>query len=252
MELSDDARAWCTPHCLLRYCRARSFKLADATALLEASLAWREEFGPTELAPEEVEAQCLTGKIYQGPVTDSGEPLVIMTPARENTKDHDGQLKNLVWQLEHAISRMPEEGTGSGKLVLVIDYTGYSLSNAPPMKTSRASLDILSNQYPERLAVAYMVNAPFLFWGFWNLISPFINSVTKEKIKFVSSKDLPEVMSHHFADTSVLETRLGGESDFEYVHDDYWATVLADYESSNHWRRRCVRDAADKSEESDE
>jgi hypothetical protein len=60
-------------------------------------------------------------------------------------------------------------------MCLLIDYEGFSIFNAPPMKTSQETLSILQNQYPERLHRAYLIRPPFYFSIFWSLISPFID-----------------------------------------------------------------------------
>jgi len=49
-----------------------------------------------------------------------------------------------------------------------------------------AIFDVLEKHYPERLAILWFLNAPFLFWGVWRLISPFVNERTRQKIQFVS------------------------------------------------------------------
>lgn len=39
-----------------------------------------------------------------------------------------------------------------------------------------------------RLGKLWMYEAPTMFWGIWQLVSPFVDPVTKEKVVFVSNK----------------------------------------------------------------
>ncbi|KAH8057671.1 hypothetical protein JL722_6762 [Aureococcus anophagefferens] len=157
--------------CCRRYLRARDWDLAKATKMLEETL------------------ECATGKTYVSPGVDrAGRTTVIMRSRHENTHDHDGNVANLVYHLERAVKKTtagPEE-----KWNLMIDFEGYSLRNAPPMKTSKATLKAVQDYYPERLHKAYLVDAPWIFNAFFKLISPFIDPVTKAKIVFV--KGTPE------------------------------------------------------------
>jgi len=81
-----------------------------------------------------------------------------------------------------------EATTHQQKMVLLIDYDGFSMSNAPPMKTSKATLTILQDHYPERLFRAYVIKPLTIFYGFFKLISPFIDPVTKAKIVMITNK----------------------------------------------------------------
>ena len=47
---------------------------------------------------------------------------------------------------------------------------------------------LLQNQYPERLAQLWFLNAPGIFWGLWKMVSPFIDAGTREKISFVKGE----------------------------------------------------------------
>lgn len=54
------------------------------------------------------------------------------------------------------------------------------------------TLSIFQNHYPERLHHAYLLFPPWLFSGFWRVISPFIDSVTKAKVSFHSGSADPD------------------------------------------------------------
>ena len=84
----------------------------------------------------------------------------------QNTADHENQIRHLVYCIENAILSLPD---GQEQILWIVDYDGYSMSNAPPFKTSLETLNILQNHYPERLAFALLYNAPQLFEAFWTV-----------------------------------------------------------------------------------
>jgi hypothetical protein len=63
-------------------------------------------------------------------------------------------------------------GAGVGKATILVDYEGYSMKNAPAIKTSISCLHIMQNHYPERLAVALCWHAPTLFSVTWKVCTP--------------------------------------------------------------------------------
>jgi hypothetical protein len=58
---------------------------------------------------------------------------------------------------------------GVGKMTWLIDFEGYSLRNAPAVRTSLGVLHILQNHYPERLGGAVCYHAPGLFSMTWKV-----------------------------------------------------------------------------------
>jgi CRAL/TRIO domain len=90
----------------------------------------------------------------------AGHPLLYMKPRLENTYDHEGNMKHLVYTMERTCGIAKKGNQKSEKMSLLIDYEGFSLFNAPPMKTSTETLSILQNHYPERLPKAYLIR-PF-------------------------------------------------------------------------------------------
>jgi polyribonucleotide 5'-hydroxyl-kinase len=51
----------------------------------------------------------------------------------------------------------------------LIDFEGYSLRNAPAVRTSLGVLHTLQNHYPERLGGAVCYHAPGLFSMTWKV-----------------------------------------------------------------------------------
>lgn len=99
--------------------------------------------------------QAETGKMYFSGFDKTGRPLWIMKPRFENSKDSDGQIKHIVFCLERGIRLLPERVE---KVSIVVDFKGSSMSNNASVGTSKKFLEILSNHYPERLGVAFLVN----------------------------------------------------------------------------------------------
>lgn len=60
---------------------------------------------------------------------------------------------------------------------------------------------------------------PFMIWGFFKLITPFIDPLTREKLKF------NEDLTQHVPPSQLLK-QSGGEVEFEYDHTIYWPALI--------------------------
>lgn len=194
--------------------------------MLRDTLKWRKDFKPQEITPKDVEEEGKTGKMYVHGLDKKGRPIVVMRPERENTTNSEGQLKYLVYTLERAISMMKD---GVSQIVWVISFTHFSMLNAPSINQSMDVIKVLSNHYPERLALCYMYDTPWIFSLFWRSVSGFINQRTASKIVMISSgtsKDEKEkTMSDNF-DPKILEKDLSGESDWTFNSKKYFEEDL--------------------------
>lgn len=195
-----------------RYLQARNYDFEKAKTLLSNTLKWREEFGLNDMLNsssgeswmETMRRENVTGKLYVRGFSLEGSAILYMKPKYENTNNHDGNLKHLVFNMEKCVAALNRAGQGESKITLLIDYDGYSLSNAPPMKTARETLSILQNHYPERLRCAYCLRPPWIFQAFWSGISPFIDPKTREKVVMVPQERMVQVL-HEKISPDVLE-----------------------------------------------
>jgi hypothetical protein len=208
----------------LRHLRAEKGNVGKAIAAVQRTLKWRKEFLVDELKTCLLDASTIStttttttttsssskdgddddlasilrqenesGKLYVRGYDKDGRALLYMRPGKENTNQHVNNMRHLVYHMEKAVACSASRG--QSKICIVIDYDGFKLRHAPPMSTSRFTLDVLQKHYPERLHRGYICNPPWIFQGFWKLVYPFIDPVTKQKICFcTSSKDFQKVM----------------------------------------------------------
>ncbi|KAF8575184.1 CRAL/TRIO domain-containing protein [Ramaria rubella] len=216
-ELNELERFFLTNECLIRYLRASKWDVQTTIQRLEDTLRWRREFGVEDLAAEHVEPEAVTGKEIIFGYDLDGRPALYMIPSRQNTKEQTGQIQFVVWMLERCIDLM---GPGVGNLALLINFADRAKN--PSMGTARKVLHILQTHYPERLGRALVINVPFLVTAFLNLILPFVDPVTREKIKFNPKVVEQEIMSPD----QVMKDYWGGSVEFEYKHDEYWPELI--------------------------
>ena len=97
------------------------------------------------------------------------------------------------------------------QICLLVDFSGYSIFNAPPAKTTIETLKILQHHYPERLGSAVCFAPPTLFSVLWALVGPFLDARTVAKIHFVDpTKVAGNALHASLFDTNLLHTSIGG------------------------------------------
>ena len=154
----------------MRYLRARDWHVDNAHKLLRNSLKWRRSFAPLDIDPASIDAEASSGKLYVHGFDRCGRPVMYQKPRRQNTKDYVSQVRHVAYFLEREMQSM-DLSRGVEQHVVIIDFKGYSVFNAPPMNVTKEVMGILLDQYPERLAHAFMVGRSvgrrfFLFFIF--------------------------------------------------------------------------------------
>ncbi|KAL6843478.1 hypothetical protein ACP4OV_026540 [Aristida adscensionis] len=233
--LSARGEKYCSDACLRRYLEARNWSVTKSRKMLEDSLKWRAAYKPEDIRWPDVSVEAETGKMYRASFRDrEGRTVVIMRPAKQNTSSHEGQVRFLVYVLENAVLSLPEN---QEKMVWLVDFTGWTLANATPIKTARECANILQNQYPERLASAFLFNPPKVFEAFWKVVKIFLDPRSIEKVHFVYEKDEESMkVMHKFIDPEVLPVEFGGKSNVVYNHEEYSKLMMdEDIKTASFW-----------------
>ena len=199
----------------LRFLRARDMDMDKAAKMLRNHMEWFNEHKPNDIQEGEVNPKALHSECwrYLGR-TEDGSGIMEVRVSKWNPHEYtkDEYIKYVAF-FQVMAERMLSEHT---KNVVIFDMSGWALWHGSYMGYINRLVDIAQNQYPERLRRVFLVNAPFLFRGAWSIISPWLDPVTKAKVKFVSAvKDLRKEFEEVKASLDLLPERYGGNIEDE-------------------------------------
>eukprot|EP00918_Siedleckia_nematoides_P044906 GHVU01098221.1.p1 GENE.GHVU01098221.1~~GHVU01098221.1.p1 ORF type:complete len:329 (+),score=61.02 GHVU01098221.1:902-1888(+) len=101
------------------------------------------------------------------------------------TNDRDSVIC-LQYALERCCSSMDRE-RNIEQFVFIVVFDGYTATSQPSLSLAKNFLRIFSCHYPERLYHAFLVDAPWYFRGFWNMVVSLIPDDTQSKVSFVTT-----------------------------------------------------------------
>ncbi|KAL4795916.1 CRAL-TRIO domain-containing protein [Aspergillus venezuelensis] len=230
--ITDDERMFLTREAILRYLRATKWNTAEAVARLQRTLTWRREYGIEKLTPDYISIENETGKQVLLGYDIHGRPCLYLLPSNQNTEKSDRQVQHLVFMLERAIELMPAD---QETLALIVDYSQTKSGQNASIGQAKDTVHFLQNHYPERLGRALVINMPFIIMGFFKIVTPFLDPVTREKLKF------NENLNNHVPPAQLMKS-VGGEVEFKYDHSAYWPSLnkLAEVKR-NEYRERWIQ-----------
>jgi len=217
------------PLALVRYLRARNWDLDKGEVLIRKTARWRQEFGYSRIfdgsSAEELAKESQLGNMYVRGYDKTGRPALYFKPGGAGFNAEPAGVKYLVYCVERAIAcvekqartgrlALPPDDPVGRKFVLLVDCDGLGMGSLLTGSIVRDLIGVMQDHYPERLGVAFFVNAPFLLHSFFTAASTFLDPVTIAKFQFVSEEgeERMQAMCQHF-DPACLEPAFGGEDD---------------------------------------
>lgn len=218
---------------LLKFLRARDFKVNDALEMLKKTLQWRKESNIDSLLDEEIGVD-LSSAFYMNGVDRKGHPVCYnIYGVFENEElyakafgDEEKRKQFLRWRfqlMEKGIQKLDLRPDGISSLLQISDLKNSPSPSKKELRTAMSkAVTLLQDNYPEFVAKNIFINVPFWYYAFNALLSPFLAQRTKSKFVFVRPAKTTETLLK-YVPADEVPVQYGGfkrESDFEFSSKD--------------------------------
>ncbi|KAF5745086.1 patellin-3-like [Tripterygium wilfordii] len=208
---------------LLKFLRARDFKVKDAFTMLKNTIRWRKEFGIDELLEQNLGVDDLGKVVFMSGFDKEGHPVCYNVYGEFQNKelyqktfsDEEKRQRFLRWRiqfLERSIRKLNFSPGGISTIVQVND-----LKNSPgPAKwelrqATKQALQLLQDNYPEFVAKQVFINVPWWYLAVNKMISPFLTQRTKNKFVVAGPSKSAETLFRYMS-AEQLPVKFGGLS----------------------------------------
>ncbi|KAG9198730.1 hypothetical protein G6514_009680 [Epicoccum nigrum] len=194
--------------------------------MLVSAIHWRDErkistdiiqrgesvaLKPTRSSDEEaLMMQYRSGKSYVRGTDKHGHPIYIVKVKLHDPHKQPAHVMESYALHNIEILRIMAKGTHD-RACLLFDLTGFGLRNMD-FQLVKFLMQIFEARYPETLEVILVHNAPFVFWGIWNVIKHWLDPIIASKVHFTSGKKA----MLEFIPRDKLQKCYGGDDGWEY------------------------------------
>ncbi|RDX65369.1 Patellin-3, partial [Mucuna pruriens] len=190
---------------LLKFLRARDFKVKEAFSMIKNTVRWRKEFGIDGLVLEDLGSDWDKVVFNHGYDKQGHTVCYNVFGEFENKElynktfsDEEKRNKFIRWRiqvLEKSVRSLDFSPTAISTIVQVND-----LKNSPGLgkrelrQATNQALQLLQDNYPELVAKQIFINVPWWYLAFSRMISPFFTQRTKSKFVFAGPSKSTETL----------------------------------------------------------
>ncbi|KAJ9163254.1 hypothetical protein P3X46_022943 [Hevea brasiliensis] len=218
---------------LLKFLRAREFKVNDAFEMLRKTLQWRKESNIDSILDDDVGVD-LSSAFYMNGIDREGHPVCYnnygvfgneeLYNKAFGTEENRKQFLRWRFQLmEKGIRKLDLKPGGVTSLLQISDLKN---SPSPSKKDLRVAMKqavgLLQDNYPELVARNIFINVPFWYYALNALLSPFLTQRSKSKFVVARPAKVTDTLLKYIP-AEEIPVQYGGfkrENDFEFSNED--------------------------------
>ncbi|GMY12649.1 patellin-3 [Fagus crenata] len=216
---------------LLKFLRARDFKVKDAFAMIKNTVRWRKEFGIDELLEQDLGSD-LDKVVFMHGFDKEGHPVCYNVYGEFQNKelyqkafsDEEKRQRFLRWRiqfLERSIRKLDFKPGCISTIVQVNDLKNSPGPNKWELRqATKQALQLLQDNYPEFVAKQVFINVPWWYLAVNRMISPFLTQRTKSKFVFAGPSKSAETLLRYIAAEQVPVKYGGLSKDGEFGTTD--------------------------------
>ncbi|KAH8949580.1 hypothetical protein BDL97_10G039900 [Sphagnum fallax] len=179
---------------LLKFLRAKDFKVDEACTMLVNTVKWRQSFLATTIREKKLQSKLDECFYMQGKDRDGHPVCYNIWGAFHDNPDlfekmlgNESKMKNnfLRWRvqlLEKGIKELEFTPGGTSAILQVNDLKNIPLLKKEMRDAVHGVINLLKDNYPELVVKNVFLNPPWYFSALYNLINPFITPRMKSKI----------------------------------------------------------------------
>ncbi|KGG51676.1 hypothetical protein DI09_2p530 [Mitosporidium daphniae] len=223
---------------LLRFLRARKWSLDEAFKMFVECLYWRwskDVLSLMRLGESSIPLHLMkSGKTFFHGTDKSGHSLIfVLSKMHDRRSQSEEESENFTIYHMELGRRMLGEGMEKTTIVFDLKDAGY---NSLDISSIRHMITCFQSNYPESLYRCYVLNAPWLFWALWKLVSPLLDPVVAAKITFVKRvEDLLNYVDEANIPSAVLSKARPLDNGLVVVTPIFCKSIEKTDIDENHW-----------------
>ncbi|KAL5731528.1 hypothetical protein ACHQM5_004249 [Ranunculus cassubicifolius] len=224
---------------LLKFLRARDFRVNEALDMLANTLKWRKAYKCDSTVEEEMNPD-LSSVAFMDGVDREGHPICFnVYGAFQNNElyqktfgteeQRQGFLRWRIQLMEKGIKKLDFSPGGVSSLLQINDLKNTPGPSKKELRTAtKQAVALLQDNYPEFVARNIFINVPFWYYAFNAVLSPFLTTRTKSKFVFARPASVTETLLKYIP-ANEIPTKYGGlkrENDTEFSTEEVTEVIV--------------------------
>ncbi|KAK2379534.1 patellin-3 [Trifolium repens] len=217
---------------LLKFLRAREFKVKESHTMINNTLQWRKDFNIDALLEEDL-GDDLDKVVFMHGFSREGHSVCYNVYGEFQNKElydktfgsEERRNRFLRWRIQFLEKSIRKLDFNPGGVNTVFQVNDLKNSPGPAKKELRVAtkqaLQLLQDNYPEFVAKQVFINVPWWYLAFYTMINPFLTQRTKSKFVFAGPNKSPDTLFKYISPEQVPVQYGGLSVDFCDCNPDF-------------------------------